>query len=50
MLNVQNDKLVFCKYTLILNMMPATCFKKVQTGSFLPLCPIKLSGTKNSNC
>lgn len=29
--------LTFCKYTFILNLMPATCFTKVSTGACLPV-------------
>ena len=38
MFNPQIDQLYcFCNYRLILNVMPATCFKNVWTGAFLPL-------------
>ena len=33
----------FCKYVHILNLMPATCFKKVGTGACLTLCYITSS-------
>uniref|UniRef100_A0AAR2IKY7 Uncharacterized protein n=1 Tax=Pygocentrus nattereri TaxID=42514 RepID=A0AAR2IKY7_PYGNA len=36
----QINFIVFCKYSLILNLMPATCSKEAGTGACLPLCYI----------
>ena len=42
------NSIVFCKYTLILNYMPATRFRKVVTETCLPLCYI--SSSFNNTC
>lgn len=40
MLKLRNVNVFFEKYLFNFNLMPATCFKNVWTGAFLPLCCI----------